>query len=128
MIESLLQIVLSNACVALVLALMAMFVGFKARHPQFAHMLWVLVLARLVAPPVVTVPIISWTQTSDGITVPAQMFSAVPLSAESGLGLERSAADVHRGLMFFEIRNCLIAARPYLLSGWCVGSVWVFVW
>jgi bla regulator protein BlaR1 len=57
MIDALLQAGLSNARFALVLAILATLVGSKIRWPQFSHLLWVLVLVKLISPPLWTVPI-----------------------------------------------------------------------
>ena len=56
MMDLLLQMGLSNACFALVLALVAMTVGARARRPHLAHLLWLLVFVKLVTPPLVTIP------------------------------------------------------------------------
>jgi len=57
MIDFFVQAGLSNACFALALAIVAMVVGAKAKRPHLAHMLWLLVLVKLVTPPIVTIPI-----------------------------------------------------------------------
>ena len=43
MTDRLFQMGLSNAGFALALAIVAMIAGAKAKRPQFAHMLWLLV-------------------------------------------------------------------------------------
>ena len=48
---------LSNAAVAAVLALLALAVGRVCRSPAVRHFLWVLVLLKLVTPPLVRVPL-----------------------------------------------------------------------
>lgn len=55
--ESLVQIGLSNAVVALVLAALAAVVGATVRKPALTHTLWLLVLLKLVTPPLVVVPV-----------------------------------------------------------------------
>jgi len=55
--DSILQFLLSNALVATILALVLVLVGRVWRHPGLLHMLWLIVLVKLVTPPVVTVPI-----------------------------------------------------------------------
>ena len=57
MMDHLFQIGLSNACFALALAIVAMVVGARARRPHLAHMLWLLVFIKLVTPPIVTIPV-----------------------------------------------------------------------
>src|SRR6516225_10513342 len=55
----LLQIVLSNAVMACVLALLAAGVTYFVRRPALAHGLWLLVLLKLVTPPIIPLQI-SW--------------------------------------------------------------------
>jgi beta-lactamase regulating signal transducer with metallopeptidase domain len=55
--DSLLQIGLSNAVVASFLALLALVVGSVCRRPAVVHGLWLLVLLKLVTPPLVRVPV-----------------------------------------------------------------------
>ncbi len=65
------QMGLSNACLSLALAIVAMVVGAKARRPGLAHMLWLLVFIKLVTPPIVKIPI---------VTIPAQGETAVAIN------------------------------------------------
>src|SRR5262245_49854386 len=53
----LLNCVLSNVLLALLLAVVASFVQRRLRRPALAHILWVLVLVKLVTPPLVSVPV-----------------------------------------------------------------------
>src|SRR4029453_13556267 len=48
---------LKNAFLALPLVLAALAVGRLSRRPAFAHVLWVLVLVKLITPPLVDVPL-----------------------------------------------------------------------
>jgi hypothetical protein len=57
MTDYLVQMGLSNACFSLVLAIIAVAVGAKAKRPYLAHLLWLLVFVKLVTPPIVTIPI-----------------------------------------------------------------------
>jgi beta-lactamase regulating signal transducer with metallopeptidase domain len=58
-VESLLNAALSNALVATALAVLAAGVGRWCRRPALVHTLWLLVLAKLLTPPLVPVPV-SW--------------------------------------------------------------------
>jgi beta-lactamase regulating signal transducer with metallopeptidase domain len=71
--DSLLQIGLSNAVVATLLALLALVVGAVCRRPAVVHGLWLLVLLKLVTPPLVRVPV-PWP-------VPADLPPATPGNA-----------------------------------------------
>ncbi len=57
MFDLLIQTGLSNAVIAMLIAILAMVVGWKARRPQLAHLLWMLVLVKLITPPLFTVPV-----------------------------------------------------------------------
>jgi probable HAF family extracellular repeat protein len=59
-VDSIYQMVLSNAIVAAIMALAAVAVSRIVRRPQVIHWLWVLVLVKLVTPPILQVPL-SWT-------------------------------------------------------------------
>src|SRR5262249_7470552 len=54
---------LSNALLAGSLALVALVVGRFSRRPALVHCLWVLVLLKLVTPPVVSLPVPGWQTT-----------------------------------------------------------------
>ncbi len=55
--DTLLHAGLSNALAAAVLAVLALLVRWCIRRPALAHALWVLVLVKLVTPPLVAVPV-----------------------------------------------------------------------
>src|SRR5260370_26607813 len=57
--DMLLRVGLGNAVLATGLALVAWAAGRLARRPALAHALWLLVLLKLITPPLLTVPI-SW--------------------------------------------------------------------
>ena len=61
--EQLIQHGLSNAAAAAVLAVLAAIATRLWRNPHFAYALWLIVLLRLVAPPLfaVSVPLPAWT-------------------------------------------------------------------
>src|SRR6266404_5788812 len=66
--DMLLHVGLANAVLATGLALVAWVAGRLARRPALAHALWLLVLLKLITPPLLTVPI-SWPsikQTASG--------------------------------------------------------------
>ena len=53
----LLEIALSNAVVATLLALLVVLVSRFCRRPALIHGLWLVVLLKLVTPPVIPVPV-----------------------------------------------------------------------
>jgi len=124
MIDFLFQMGLSNAFLSLVLAIVAMVAGAKARRPHLAHMLWLLVFIKLMTPPVMRIPI---------ITIPVQGETAVVINDNSRIGAllpnsrqlnidEQPDASVPSELGF-SVWNC---ARVWLPPIWLLGSMVVF--
>ncbi len=73
--ESILQIALSNAAVSAVLAALALVVGRLCRRPALTHALWLLVLLKLVTPPIWHVPV-PWPRKAPLVT--AELPNAPP--------------------------------------------------
>jgi len=114
MIDYFFQMGLSNGCLSLALAIVAMAVGAKARRPHLAHLLWLLVFIKLLTPPIVRIPI---------VTIPTQGETAVVINDNSQPGPQIN--DSHQ----FDIDTQSTAwnhARVWLPPIWLVGSVIVF--
>ena len=58
MIDLLLRIGVSNLCLSFALAIVAWVMQIFGKRPVVAHLLWLIVLAKLVTPPVLTLPVI----------------------------------------------------------------------
>ena len=71
MTEMLLEYALGNTLLATPLVLLAWMIGRWRRHPSLAHLLWVLVMIRLVMPPIAAVPWLSVRVPFDRITAAA---------------------------------------------------------
>ena len=72
MIDILIQTGLSNAVVSLTIAIVAFIVGKFAKMPRLAHMLWLLVLIKLLMPSLLTLPVLPETYpTSNAVQVAA---------------------------------------------------------
>jgi beta-lactamase regulating signal transducer with metallopeptidase domain len=78
-VDTVLQAVVSNALVASLLAVPAAAVSYRMRRPALAHGLWLLVLIKLVTPPLWNVPV-SWPASLSSSPEPA-VASAVPISS-----------------------------------------------
>src|SRR5438046_2309676 len=65
----LLQIVVSNTLMATALALLVAVIAYVARRPAFAHVLWLLVLVKLVTPGIIPLPV-SWPGTAEASSKP----------------------------------------------------------
>ncbi|QDU83361.1 Methicillin resistance mecR1 protein [Planctomycetes bacterium Pla163] len=84
MSEFLLTVGLSNLLLSLVLGAAAWCVQRRGRTPWLAHLLWMLVLVKLVTPPLVTAPL--FTFASDAAATTAQL-DDVSLARGTGAGL-----------------------------------------
>jgi len=106
MIDRLVEIGLSNVCFSTALALLAVTVGAKFKRPQLTHLVWLLVLVKLVTPPILTF--------------------AVPLLPDSPeIGFTQPAGAAHVSVS----NGTLSAAFALLLPfGWLLGSMMVLGW
>jgi hypothetical protein len=71
-VSTLLGIGLANAVMAAVLAVLAAAVGRVWRKPALRHALWLLVLLKLVTPPLLPVPILPWKADEDEPSSPTR--------------------------------------------------------
>lgn len=115
------QMGLSNACLSLALAVVAMVVGAKARRPHLAHMLWLLVFIKLLTPPIVTIPV---------VTIPAQGETAVAINDNSQPGQLLSTKSRQLNIEASQWSTLGYGAwndaRIWLPPIWLLGSVVVF--
>jgi len=121
MIDLLFQTGLSNACFSLVLAIVAMVVGAKARRPHLAYMLWLLVFLKLVTPPIVTIPVDTFSPQSDVVAAANDHGATV---AEQPLSMETTGAST----LSFRIATIANDAKPWLASIWLLGGGMVLAW
>ena len=96
-----------------------MAVGARANRPQLAHLLWVLVLAKLLTPPMVSIPM-------DGFS-PLRVRTP-SASTVDGAVLEMPAAAHLRGSLFEQASAVLRVAAPWLTVTWLAGSGCVLAW
>lgn len=122
MTDFLFQMGLSNACFSFALAIAAVVVGATTKRPYLAHMLWVLVLVKLVTPPFVTIPV--------GMPSPQRdVIVDYPVVSEFDDEPQSATAVVAQGpSLLASIGAKLNAAKPLLAYTWSVGSLFVFVW
>jgi beta-lactamase regulating signal transducer with metallopeptidase domain len=118
MTNFLLQMGLSNACFALVLALVAMAAGAKARCPHLAHMLWLLVFVKLVTPPLVTIPV--------GVFPPQPDHAGAGVLG--GEGQSVIAETIPGAAPLSSMVSLWNRTEPCLATLWLLGSVVVLVW
>lgn len=102
-----LEIALGNASAALVLAVAVALVGMWLRRPAVLHLLWLVVLVRLLMPPVLEIPLLT------GEPSPLTHASVVTAPAADGAAVS--------GLALAEPPSAL-GLRETLLLGWLVGA------
>jgi bla regulator protein blaR1 len=119
---------LGNAAVAAVLALLALAVGWTCRSPAVRHTAWVLVLLKLVSPPLFSVPLhvlpASW-HAPPADPVPPSCILELPASTPDphdapAKGVGRVSAWWDRGWAGGVVQG--------LLGVWLAGAVGWFVW
>ena len=121
MTDLLLQIAVSNVCIALVLAILAVIVESTAKRPALAHLLWLLVFVKLLTPPMVTIPIITMPGTTVSVTaaIPSDLLGSAPQIA-------RSEFDV---FLAEKMRPAVLEQfKTVLLLTWFLGSGSVLIW
>lgn len=95
MTDFLLQFVVGNVLVAVPLAVIACLVQRSQRVPTIAHVLWLLVLVKLITPPLLTLPVVPIPTTADtASTSTTTSFSAPLTNAESMPEVSNERASV----------------------------------
>jgi beta-lactamase regulating signal transducer with metallopeptidase domain len=117
---------LGNAAVAAGLALAALAAGYVCRSPAVRHAAWVLVLLKLVTPPLVPVPLrvlpASWG-------APAQPTAGRVVQIEyAATGADYSPAEVARHAPAWSDRLLSAGVVGWALVVWAAGSVGWFAW
>jgi beta-lactamase regulating signal transducer with metallopeptidase domain len=113
---------LGNAAIAAGLALLALGIALVVRRPAVRHALWLLVLLKLVTPPLISVPLpvlpTSWN---------SQLESNLPQSIVlSPASVAQPAAD--SSTSFAATRYWPVGSAEWLLTIWAAGSIGWFVW
>ena len=115
---------LGNAAVAAVLALLALAIGLACRSASIRHAAWVLVLLKLVTPPLFSVPLpllpASWEAEP-----PANELS---LFSASSSGTNRPPIESATSEPLGGTRYRLAGVADWALAAWVVGTVAWFVW
>ncbi|MEZ5345476.1 MAG: M56 family metallopeptidase [Pyrinomonadaceae bacterium] len=115
----LLETGISNAAISFMIALIAVFVGKTARRPHLAHLLWLLVLAKLLMPAHISFAFDPFPPAPENISSVALAQTELP--ADSGLILGEMQAAETDTLIFREflpqIKSFAVAFLP---------AVWIF--
>ncbi len=109
--ERVLEILLSNAGTATVLALLAAVAGRGLRRPVILHALWVLVLLRLFGPPLLEVPLLP--ARAAGVMIPAAVTTSVAaasVSSEDGGSAPAGVAPRSLAVWLWLAGTCVVVA------------------
>ena len=126
-----LNYVLTNAIQVLVLALVVVAITRVYRHPQVAYLLWLLVLCKLVAPPIIRLPI-AVLPTTPASVVENQV--AAGQSERVAVIVDDSPRHVRQTIVYPTAEES--AFSPWPVSWWIIGiwslgtAIWsaTFVW
>jgi hypothetical protein len=121
-VTKLLEIGLTNAICATVLAMVVLAAGLLLRRrPALMHSLWLVVLLMLIAPPLISIPVIVLPAAEESNTTPllAETPPTVPESADSAAFSAFTACSVTPGRLRRKHRSGLSTSR----SAWGCGAV-----
>jgi len=125
MTEFLLQLGLSNLLVALVIAVVAWVVQTTGKRPAVAHLLWLIVLAKLVTPPLVTIPVVAFpglaASATEAVSDGSGLAAAAATLTEPVASRDETALSVFSGSLVEGWGTGLVLL-------WVVGSLCVLVW
>jgi len=121
MINFVFQMVVSNAAICLGLALIALIVGRTFKRPSITHMLWLLVLVKMLIPPVVSISTfpVPWMMATDS---PAAFETDVQ-TVQKDIGNAFVPASPER-----DDFGTAIQWKQLLFLAWLLGSGIVFAW
>jgi len=123
MIDLILQVGLSNVCISLALAIVAIVVEKTLKRPALTYLLWLLVFVKLLTPPVVSIPIIPFSESPDSAAV------VVKDHSQRELALSDDERQNENTYLSTETRSVI---WPQVKAGlkliWLLGSGVVFSW
>jgi beta-lactamase regulating signal transducer with metallopeptidase domain len=121
--DSLLNVGISNAVAAVVLALLAFAVDRVFRRPALSHIAWLLVLLKLVTPPLVQIPL-PWPSEPVRPTVTlSQALAAVEDADDSKLPSPAVVFPaVERPPVINYVTPAAFSWTPFVLGAWLAGS------
>jgi beta-lactamase regulating signal transducer with metallopeptidase domain len=120
---------LGNAAVAALLALLALAGGHLCRSPAVRHVLWVLVLLKLVTPPLFRVPLALLPASyASPRAEPSPLVGFIPQPLPSTTDpYDPPAKDLERPPAWWE-RCWVTGADQWALAVWVAGSAGWFIW
>jgi beta-lactamase regulating signal transducer with metallopeptidase domain/polyhydroxyalkanoate synthesis regulator phasin len=124
MIETILNIGISNAIISLAIALVAFIFTKFTNTPRLAYLLWLLVLIKLLMPSFLTVPVFS----EPGAVVPNQIvrnLNSVENKATPANGVASQTPQKNSESVFLTVKNY---GQTYLPIIWGIGILLVLAW
>lgn len=128
----LISIAISNAIVASLLGVIAYVICRNTKSKALAHTVWVLVLVKLVTPPLVDVPmpiVPEWAANSSSMTTQASIANVVPFAQlEDGISNSQLRGSAVTGVAATE-SSSHIASGAENLTVWQIAGSWLlWVW
>jgi beta-lactamase regulating signal transducer with metallopeptidase domain len=118
---------LSNAAIAALLALIAFAIGYVCRSPAIRHAAWVVVLLKLVTPPLFSIPLTvlpaSWAEIPEQTAI-AQVSQPSPTATYASL----TPGNPSIPPVVWWKRAWLTEVTSWAIAVWVVGAVGWFVW
>ena len=124
----LLEIGGANAAMAALLAIMVWAITRHGWQPAFAHLLWVLVMVKLITPPLLPIP---WRVASDVSTVDKLVTAADEISPQIDLNQSIAAKNASAKIVEAASRNVAATSpprvSPFADVPWttCLGGLWL---
>ncbi|MHC5024681.1 MAG: M56 family metallopeptidase, partial [Planctomycetota bacterium] len=133
MSDLLLQFGLSNLLISLALAIGAWAVHRTGKRPLVAHLLWLIVLAKLVTPPILTVPVLPVLGLTTAAEMPSEHAGLAAISTDLLVADPDGATAVLDGRAAetgsVVARHRLVErGKTGLILVWVLGSVCVLAW
>jgi beta-lactamase regulating signal transducer with metallopeptidase domain len=129
MTDLLLRIGLSNVCISLALAIVAMVVEATVKRPPLTHLLWLLVFVKLVTPPVLMIPIVTISGSPDSTVVALNVHSRQELRVTGNRELDMDEGQFEGAYLSSESWSMVLDyGKTGLSLIWILGSVLVFAW
>jgi bla regulator protein BlaR1 len=115
---------LGNAAVAALLALVALAVGYAVRSPTVRHAAWVIVLLKLVTPPLFSVPLTVLPASRDAAPANDSVILHSPSATDPGVASAGAVADSPTWWERYRPTGVI----DWAIVAWVAGAVGWFAW
>ncbi len=119
MIDMLIEIGISNAIFSFLIAIVAIIVGKWTNRPRLAHLLWLLVLVKLLMPSLLTIP---------GLSDPLSLFQTQPANVENFAITTETQQAANTQAIEDNSYTFVAYAQTYLPMIWGLGILFALVW